>query len=198
MGDWSRSIIALGLGALALSGPAGADMTKPAPVSPSTPAGSTAEDELNRGLRARAAKDYTSAEAAFRRALARRPAYAEAWNGLGYALRQQGKYPESLQAYHEALRLRPDFPEALEYLDLRQAGPSRRCAPHARPAEAARRRPRPRARGGDRQGEIGGDDRREARPRRPVGRHAPGGLCQPVVVGTIQPGAVLPGRRRNL
>jgi Flp pilus assembly protein TadD len=110
MGHWSRRIIALGLGVLAIGGPAGADMTKPAPVSPSTPAGSTAEDELNSGLRARAAKDYESAETAFRRALARRPAYAEAWNGLCYALRQQGKYPESLRAYHEALPCNPIFP----------------------------------------------------------------------------------------
>ena len=56
MSLWSRRIIALGLGVLALGGPAGADMTKPAPVAPSTPAGSTPEDEFNRGLRARAAK----------------------------------------------------------------------------------------------------------------------------------------------
>jgi hypothetical protein len=73
MGLWSRRFIALGLGVLALGGPAGADMTTPAPVPPSTPAGSAAEDELNSGLRARAAQDYESAEAAFRRALARRP-----------------------------------------------------------------------------------------------------------------------------
>ena len=145
MGLWSPRIIALGLGVLALGGPAGADMTKPAPVPPSTPAGSTAEDELNRGLRARAAKDYESAEAAFRSALARRPAYAEAWNGLGYALRQQGKYPESLQAYHEALRLRPDFPEALEYLGetyvkLGRLDDARRTLDRLKPLDAARAR----------------------------------------------------------
>jgi tetratricopeptide (TPR) repeat protein len=45
-----------------------------------------------------------------------RPAYPEAWNGLGFALRNQGKYAESLEAYDEALRLRPDYPDALEYL----------------------------------------------------------------------------------
>ncbi|HMB36266.1 MAG TPA: tetratricopeptide repeat protein, partial [Methylomirabilota bacterium] len=44
------------------------------------------------------------------------PNYPEAWNELGFALRNQGKYPDSLKAYDEALRLRPDFPEALEYL----------------------------------------------------------------------------------
>jgi Flp pilus assembly protein TadD len=145
MGRWSRRIIALGLGMLALGGPAGADMTKPAPVPPSTPAGSTAEDELNRGLRARAAKDYESAEAAFRRALVLRPTYAEAWNGLGYALRQQAKYPASLQAYHEALRLRPDFPEALEYLGetyvkLGRLDDARRTLDRLKPLDAARAR----------------------------------------------------------
>ena len=35
MGLWSPRIVALGLGVLALGGPAGADMTKPAPVPPS-------------------------------------------------------------------------------------------------------------------------------------------------------------------
>jgi tetratricopeptide (TPR) repeat protein len=56
------------------------------------------------------------AAAAFGRAVEMKPAYPEAWNGLGYALRNQGRYPESLKAYDEALRLRPDYPEALEYL----------------------------------------------------------------------------------
>ena len=145
MGLWSRRIIALGLGMLALCGPAGADMTKPAPVPPSIPAGSTAEDELNRGLRARAAKDYESAGAAFRRAVSLRPTYAEAWNGLGYALRQQGKYPESLQAYDEALRLRPDFPEALEYLGetyvkLGRLDDARRTLDRLKPLDATRAR----------------------------------------------------------
>jgi tetratricopeptide (TPR) repeat protein len=45
-----------------------------------------------------------------------RPSYAEAWNELGYALRNQGRYPDSLNAYDQALRLRPNFAEALEYL----------------------------------------------------------------------------------
>jgi tetratricopeptide (TPR) repeat protein len=75
-----------------------------------------AESEYNRGLRARAAKDWTTAVDAFRRAITFRSAFPEAWNELGYAFRNQGRYKESLDAYGEALRLRPDFPEALEYL----------------------------------------------------------------------------------
>ena len=50
------------------------------------------------------------------KAIALRATFPEAWNELGYALRNRGRYPDSLAAYEEALRLRPDFPEALEYL----------------------------------------------------------------------------------
>jgi len=80
-----------------------------------SPAAADAENEYHRGVRARVARDWRAAVDAFRRALAFRPGFADAWNELGYALRNQGRYPESLDAYHEALRLRPDFPEALEY-----------------------------------------------------------------------------------
>jgi len=80
------------------------------------PATPSAESEYNRGVRARLAKDWSAAEKAFRAAIALRAAYPEAWNDLGYALRNQGRYTESLQAYDQALRLRPNFPEALEYL----------------------------------------------------------------------------------
>lgn len=78
--------------------------------------GPTAEQEYNRGLRARAAKDWTAAVAAFKKATELRGNFPEAWNELGYALRNQGRYDESIKAYDEALRLRPRYPEALEYL----------------------------------------------------------------------------------
>jgi tetratricopeptide (TPR) repeat protein len=107
---------ALALTILAGATPSVACISAPAPVPRSAPAGSTAEDEYNRGLRARTAKDWNGAAAAFRRAVELKPAFPEAWNGLGHALRNQGKYPESLKAYDEALRLKPDYPEALEYL----------------------------------------------------------------------------------
>ena len=80
------------------------------------PAGADAENEYDRGVRARVAKDWVAAVDAFHRAVALRAAFPEAWNELGYAFRNQGRYAESLDAYHEALRLRPEFPEALEYL----------------------------------------------------------------------------------
>jgi tetratricopeptide (TPR) repeat protein len=81
-----------------------------------SPAEATAETEYDRGVRARVVKDWDAAADAFRRALALRPDFADAWNELGYALRHSGRYADSLDAYDRALRLRPDFPEALEYL----------------------------------------------------------------------------------
>jgi tetratricopeptide (TPR) repeat protein len=107
------------------------------------PATPTAESEYNRGLRARVARDWKTAEAAFRAALARRAAFPEAWNELGFALRNQGRYPESLRAYDEALRLQPDFPEALEYLGeayvkLGRLDDARRLLDRLRPLDAAR------------------------------------------------------------
>lgn len=135
------------LAAVLISGPAGADMSSPGPAPAPRPAptGATAEDEFNRGLRARTAKDWSAAAAAFRRAIEVRPGYAEAWNGLGYALRNQGKYAESLKAYDEALRLRPNFPEALEYLGeayvkLGRLDDARRVLDRLKPLDAGRAR----------------------------------------------------------
>lgn len=133
------------LAAALAAGPASACITNPAPAVKAAPATPGAEEEYNRGLRARAARDWTSAAGAFRRAVELRPGYAEAWNGLGYALRNQGEYQESLKAYDEALRLRPDFPEALEYLGeayvkLGRLDDARRVLDRLKPLDAGRAR----------------------------------------------------------
>jgi tetratricopeptide (TPR) repeat protein len=109
------------------------------------PAAATAESEYNRGIRARVARDWKAAEAGFRGALVRRAAFPEAWNELGFALRNQGRYAESLKAYDEALRLRPDFPEALAYLGeaylaLGRLEDARRLVDRLRVLDAARAR----------------------------------------------------------
>jgi tetratricopeptide (TPR) repeat protein len=91
----------------------------PAPVAPRvrTPvAPRSAEADYNAGLRAKAARQYAAAVSLFQRAVDARPDFPEAWNELGFALRQTGKYEEALAAYDRALNLRPDFPEAMEYL----------------------------------------------------------------------------------
>ena len=108
-----------------------------------SPAEADADSEYNRGVRARVARDWTGAVGAFRQALALRADFADAWNELGYALRNQGRYPESLDAYHEALRLRPDFPEALEYLGeayvkMGRLDDARRTLNRLRPLDAHR------------------------------------------------------------
>ena len=83
----------------------------PAPVAPRS-----AEAEYNKGLQAKAAKRYSDAIGSFQKAVDIKANYPEAWNELGFALRQTGKYAEAIKAYDEALRLRPNFPDALEYL----------------------------------------------------------------------------------
>ena len=108
-----------------------------------SPAVADADSEYNRGVRARVARDWTEAVGAFHQALALRSDFADAWNELGYALRNQGRYPESLDAYHEALRLRPDFPEALEYLGeayvkMGRLDDARRILSRLRPLDAHR------------------------------------------------------------
>ncbi len=87
------------------SGPASVPETAP-----------SAEAEYNKGLQAKAGKRLQEAIGDFRRALDLRPNFPEAWNELGFALRQVGQYAEAVKAYNQALRLRPNFPEALEYL----------------------------------------------------------------------------------
>ena len=101
------------------------------------------ESEYDRGERARLTKDWTTAVEAQHSAVTMRPAFPEAWNELGFALRNQGRYTESLQAYDEALRLKPNFPEALEYLGeayvkLGRLDDARRVLDRLRPLDRAR------------------------------------------------------------
>lgn len=83
---------------------------------PAAPVTTPAEEEYGKGIRAKRSKEWSVATVSFRKAVELKPDYAEAWNELGYALRNTGNYPESVKAYDEALRLKPKFPEALEYL----------------------------------------------------------------------------------
>jgi len=118
------------------SSPAVEERRQPLPVA-------DADGEYDRGVRARVAQDWPAAAAAFRRAVALRATFPEAWNELGFALRNQGRYAESLAAYDEALRQRPQFPEALEYLGeayvkLGRLDDARRVLERLRPLDAAR------------------------------------------------------------
>jgi tetratricopeptide (TPR) repeat protein len=143
----SRSLVGLVLAVVAFGGVsprAAADPSSPAVEQRRQPVPEAdADREYDRGVRARVGQDWTAAVAAFWQATRLRPAFADAWNELGFALRQQGRYAESLDAYHEALRLRPDFPEALEYLGeayvkLGRLDDARRVLERLRPLDAAR------------------------------------------------------------
>src|SRR5206468_8654705 len=131
---------------------ASALLPSPALAEPSDPAAGqvrqptarpSAESEYDRGVRARLSKDWRAAAEAQRSAVTLHAAFPEAWNELGYALRNQGRYTESLQAYDQALRLRPNFPEALEYLGeayvkLGRLGDARRILDLLRPLDEGR------------------------------------------------------------
>src|SRR5262245_32936970 len=99
-----------------LSAGSGAVPVPPPSANPGRAPAMSAEARYNEG-EARAAKhDWPGAEAAYRDATRLKPAFPEAWNGLGHALKNLKRYDESVRAYQEALRLRPDYPQALEYL----------------------------------------------------------------------------------
>ena len=140
-----RSVLVIGLVLLLLPAvPALAEMT-PAPPKSRLPPASSAEQEYARGVSATRSKEWSVAEAAFGRAVQMKADYAEAWNGLGYALRNQGKYPASLKAYDEALRLKSDYPDALEYLgeayvNLGRLDDARRVLERLRPLDGERAR----------------------------------------------------------
>src|SRR5262249_9771537 len=122
----------------------GADpSTPPPPVRHPAPFDADVQSEYDRGVQARLVKQWATAGGAFHTAVTLRPNFPEAWNELGYALRNQGRYSESLDAYEEALRLRPDFPEALEYLGeayvmMGRLDDARRVLQRLRPLDAAR------------------------------------------------------------
>jgi Flp pilus assembly protein TadD len=84
---------------------------------PTDGAGSTdAAERCNEGLALAVKQDWPAAEAAYREAIRLKPDLAEAWNGLGHALKKQRKLDASVRAYKQALTLRPGYPQALEYL----------------------------------------------------------------------------------
>jgi tetratricopeptide (TPR) repeat protein len=104
----------IGAGLLVLAVTAAADGPSPTAPPPGVP--SSAERHFQEALDAQKKKDWRRAAQAYEAAIQQREAFPEAWNGLGYSLRQQGKYPEAVKAYDRALALRPDYAEALEYL----------------------------------------------------------------------------------
>ncbi len=144
---------AIGGGLLLFAVTGWADGPTPAAPPPGVPA--SAERFFQEGLDAQKKKDWRRAVQSYEAAIKQREAFPEAWNGLGFSLRQQGKYPEAVKAYDRALKLRPDYAEALEYLG--EAYVKMGKLDEARAVLGATRAPRQEGGGGaprrDRQGE---------------------------------------------
>jgi tetratricopeptide (TPR) repeat protein len=104
----------IGAGLLLLGAAAWGDGPTPATTPPPGPP--SAERHFQEGLDAQKKKEWRRASQAYEAAVKQRDAFPEAWNGLGYSLRQQGKYTDAIKAYERALKLRPEYAEALEYL----------------------------------------------------------------------------------
>src|SRR2546428_3257677 len=71
---------------------------------PGQPAAVTAESYFNQGQALARQSDWAGAEQAYREATRVRPAFPEAWNGLGHALRKRGELEACAEAYQASLR----------------------------------------------------------------------------------------------
>jgi tetratricopeptide (TPR) repeat protein len=136
----NRGLVTTALTCLLLAAAPPAHADRDAWMIPPAASEGSAEDRVDAGFRAVDRKDWPAAEAAFREAIRLRATVPEAWNGLGYALRQQKRYDESVQCYLEALRLRPDYPQALEYLgeayvEMGQVDDARKVLERLRPLD---------------------------------------------------------------
>jgi len=74
--------------------------------------------ELEKAKAAIARKDWAIAQAVLEPYTASNPRSADAFNLLGYSLRNQKKYDESLIAYKQALTLDPKHRGAHEYIGI--------------------------------------------------------------------------------
>jgi tetratricopeptide (TPR) repeat protein len=81
------------------------------------PASGVARSNLGAALTGQ--RRYEEATRELERAVALRPAYAEAWNNLGLALApQQGRLPEAAERFRRAVTVRPHFGEAWNNLGV--------------------------------------------------------------------------------
>ncbi len=157
--DMMRTAIALllALPVAVSTPPLGAESTSPAPTrATAPPAAITPESEFNRGLRAQAAKDWPAAVTAYAKATELRPSYAEAWNGLGFALRQHGPVPGGARGLRPRASPPSELPRSarVSRRGVREAGPPRRRPSPGRPPPPHRCATRQRARRRNRKGPL--------------------------------------------
>lgn len=109
----STAVFAL-LAALALAMPQGAfamGSSDPAAGMPKA-----ADPNFAEGRKAIDAKDWPKAVDLFQKVVAKDEKNADAFNWLGYALRNQGDYPKAFVAYEKALSIDPRHKGAHEYI----------------------------------------------------------------------------------
>lgn len=100
----------LGLGAgIAGSGPGFAMSTDSSPQQPANPDFAAAKEAIE-------AQDYATAIARLEKVTAAEPENADAFNLLGYALRENGQVEEAIGQYRKALEIDPDHLGAHEYI----------------------------------------------------------------------------------
>ena len=75
-----------------------------------------ADPNFTEGKKAIDAKDWARAIPLFQQVVAKDDKNADAFNWLGYALRNQGDYPQSFAAYEKALTVDPRHRGAHEYI----------------------------------------------------------------------------------
>jgi Flp pilus assembly protein TadD len=83
---------------------------------PAPAASKPADPDFAEGRKAIDAKDFATAAAKFQAVVARDDKNADAFNWLGYALRNQGDYEKAFIAYNKALELDPKHRGAHEYI----------------------------------------------------------------------------------
>jgi tetratricopeptide (TPR) repeat protein len=104
--------VAACLGLAALSGPAraaGGSSDSPQVMAPADPDFTAGKAAIDR-------KDWAAAVPLFEKVVAKDDRNADAYNWLGYALRNQGDYKNALVAYGRALGVNPKHRGAHEYL----------------------------------------------------------------------------------
>ena len=81
-----------------------------------TPAAKPVDPNFTEGKKAIDSKDWARAVPLFQQVVAKDDKNADAFNWLGYALRNQGDYPKAFAAYEKALGIDPRHKGAHEYI----------------------------------------------------------------------------------
>ena len=77
-----------------------------------------AAEVYQQGVKYSQAKKYDKAIPAYQKAISLKPDFPEAYNNLGFALRETGKLDEAIVSYKKALEQKPDLAQAHEYLGV--------------------------------------------------------------------------------